>query len=85
MQKGYVTVFYLQMNNVEFDIFGTLTANYSVYFNITPTNINVKGLIQLDICIKRYRVSNFEFNFLKINFLVIEQYGSHATIQKWSH
>lgn len=33
MQKGYVTVFYLQMNNVEFDIFGTLTANYSVYFN----------------------------------------------------
>lgn len=60
MQKGYVTVFYLQMNNVEFDIFGTLTTHYSILTEITPTNINVKGLIQLDICIKRYRISNFE-------------------------
>lgn len=83
MQKDYIAVFYLQKNYVKFDIFRTLTTSrLSILTEIPFTTINVKGSILIRHMSLKIVVSNVDFNFPKINFLVIEQYGCHATM--WS-
>ena len=45
-----------------------------------PSSIILKDFICLCLSVKRYRVLNFVANFLKIIFLMIEQYGTQVTI-----
>ena len=69
MRKDRARVFYVQINNLR-----------SVNFKRkTPIKYYLQGIHLSLLKRKKYRVLNFEANFLKIILLVIEQYDSHVT------
>ena len=80
MRKDRARVFHVQINNLKINISSLQTAQESVNYNRrTPIKNYPQGLHLPLIKRKKYKVTNFEANFLKIIFLVKEQHGSHAT------